>query len=339
MCVDETEPLPDGAADPGSVGAPDPSGGTGNRDGGGRFVKGHKANVNSGPKTFGYRVQRYLDEKARRAQQALEHPPATKARRPQRPARHAEQPDRAADAGAGESLARGSADTDADGDPTAFGIDRRRLKTKVRRLGITNLQSIKGLRPVHDAAMMIGKKKFLDLVYLAVVNHEPPAVAWWKVYEGLPAYEQQVNMVNLDEVALMAGVRPDDLMKAVVGSAVTFGARTNELVFAVTHPRVIKSMATSAARISTKLPEHILNVAHKDRVAFLQGTGALKQRGGPSININTKAEARSASAAKAEVASADDSVPSFLEDVGSLDRPKAAVQKALQGTVDGETTE
>ena len=119
----------------------------------------------------------------------------------------------------------------------------------------------------------------------------------------------------------------------------TYGARTNELVFAVTHPRVIKSMATSAARISTKLPEHVLQIGHKDRVAFLQGTGILKQRGGPSININTKAEAQSASAAKAEIASADASVPSFLDDVAALDRPKAAVQKALQGAVDGETAE
>ncbi len=184
--------------------------------------------------------------------------------------------------------------------------------------------------------MMVGKKKFLDLIYLAVLNNEPAAIKWWRIYEGLDAYEAQWNMVKLDEVSLMAGVRPDELMKAVVGSAVTFGARTNELIFAATHPRVIKNMALSASRVDVKLPEHVLSIAHRDRVAFLQGTGVLKQRGGPSININTKAEAQSASAAKAEVASADESVPSFLEDVAALDRPKASVQRALQGVVDGE---
>lgn len=198
-------------------------------------------------------------------------------------------------------------------------------------MGITTLQSIKGLRPIHEAASMVGKKKFLDLIYLAVTNREPAATAWWRIFEGLPVYEQQITMVNFDEVAIMAGVRPDELLKAVVGSAVTYGARTNEIVFATTHPRVMKSMAISAARVSTKLPAEILNIAHRDRVAFLQGTGILKQRGGPSININTKAEAQSASAAKAEVASADESVPSFMQDVVALDRPKADVQKALQG--------
>ena len=202
-----------------------------------------------------------------------------------------------------------------------------------------SIQSIKGLRPIHEAAAMVGKKKFLDLIYLAVMNREPAATAWWKLYEGLPAYEQDVTHINFDEVSIMAGVRPDELLKAVVGSAVTYGARTNELVFATTHPRVMKHMATSAGRIDTKLPEHVLSIAHRDRVAFLQGTGILKQRSGPSININTKAEAQSASAAKAEIASADASVPSFLDDVAALDRPKAAVQKALQGTVDGEGVE
>jgi hypothetical protein len=337
--VDETQPLPDGPRDPDAVGAADPRAGTGERP---RRVVGNGGNppgVNhgGGRKPFGYRLQRARDEQAERERQKAERKAAKEDRRAQRPPRHADQPDRAPDAAGGEALTRGAPDADIDATP--FGIDRRRLKTKVRRLGFHNLQSIKGLRPVHDAAMMVGKKKFLDLIYLAVINQEPAAVAWWKIYEGLPSYEQQFTIVNLDEVSLMAGIRPDDLMKAVVGSAVTFGARTNELVFAVTHPRVIKNMAISAARVSTKLSTDVLNIAHKDRVAFLQGTGTLKQRGGPSININTKAEAQSASAARAVAASTDDSVPSFLADVQALDRPKATVQRQLQGVVDGESAE
>ncbi len=226
--------------------------------------------------------------------------------------------------------------TTPEGDPTPFGADRRKLQTKVRRLHLGHIQSIKGLQPISESAAMIGKKRFLEVIYLAVLNRDPAATAWWKVYDGLPVYEQRISHVNFDEVAIAAGVRPDDLLKGIVGAAILHGSRTNELVFAVTHPRVIKNMAISASRISTKLDPKILEIGHKDRVAFLQGSGTLKMRQGPSIHVSAKSDAASASAAKAEVASADASVPSFLSDVGSLDASKAAVQKSLTGVVDGE---
>ena len=290
------------------------------------------------------RLERFKREKAEREQAARDKKAADEARRRERAARHAESTARKAAERAAQEAARRSAGPDGalvgpDGDATPFGVDRRKLQRKARMLGFHSIEPIKGLRPISDAASRIGKKKFIEMISLAVMNRDPDATAWWRTYEGMDAYERDITKVHLDEVTMAAGVRPDALLKAVVGAAVTFGAHTNELIFAVTHPQVIKSMATSATRINPALPDKVLEIAHKDRVAFLQGSGALKQRGGPSINITTRAEAKSAAAAKSEAASGDASVPSFLDDVIALDRPKADVQKALQGTMDVETAE
>lgn len=329
--MDEREPLPDAAPNPEPVGTPSDGPGAPVRGAGGQFHGRTKGGNGGGG---GSEAQRMARLRAGAEAGKTVH----QVRLEEYYARNPRKAPRTADQRASEALARRSDASDTES-VVAYGIDRRRLKTKARRLGFRNLQTIKGLRPIHDAAMMVGVKRFLDLIYLAVINRESAAIAWWAIYEGLPAYEQRPGYVNLDEVALMAGVRPDDLLKAIVGSASVYGTRTNELVFAVTHPRVMKAMAQSASRVDAKLPEHVLSIAHRDRVAFLQGGGILKQRGGPSININTKAEAQSAAAAKAEVASADDSVPSFLDDVGSLDRPNADVQRQLQAKEDGEVSE
>lgn len=220
----------------------------------------------------------------------------------------------------------------------AFGVARKRLARKARALGL-NLQTIKGLRPISEAASLVGKKRFLEAIYLAVVNGDPAALAWWKAYEGLDEYSRQLQQLIFDEVALSAGVRPDELLKAVVGAAVTLGSRTNELVYAMMSPKVVKAMTQSATRIDPlKFSDKVLELGQRDRQAILQGKGFLTTRGGPSININTNASA--AAAAKADAASAEPTVPSFLDDVAALEAPKAAVQQRIQaGVVVGEAAE
>lgn len=267
------------------------------------------------------RLERWKNEKAvRDEQKRLD----AETRRDRRAARDARKPLTGADQGAGASPARTGTDAD---HGVAFGRARTDLQRKARRLGL-NLQTVKGLRPLSEAASLIGKKRFLDTICLAMVNGDEAAKAWWKTYDGLDEYSKDLRHIIFDEIAVSAGVRPDDLLKAVVGAAVTYGARTNELVYAMMSPKVVKAMATSAARVDMRTDPKILEIAQKDRQSLLQGKGFLTARSGPSININTNASA--AAAAKAEAASVEPTVPSFLDDVSSLEAPKADVQRRLQ---------
>lgn len=330
--MDEMEPLQTAVGSAESVGASDPStGGSEPADG---AVAGRDSQRRRSTKPFS-RLARWKEEQAIEQQRR---DAEKETRRQQRDARDKRIADnRAAKAERAATPRPEPAVIPESEHGIAFGVARKRLARKARSLGL-NLQTIKGMRPISEAASLVGKKRFLEGIYLAVVNEDPHAKAWWKAYEGLDEYAKQINQVIFDEVALSAGVRPDDLLKAVVGAAVTLGSRTNEMVYAMMSPKVVKAMATSAARVNPlKHSDKVLDIAQKDRQSLLQGKGFLTSRGGPSITVNTNASA--AAAAKAEAASVEPTVPSFLDDVSSLEAPKADVQRRIQAhtVVDGET--
>lgn len=187
-----------------------------------------------------------------------------------------------------------------------------------------SLQTVKGIQPLSEATKYIGRQKFLESVYLAALNKDATAVAFWKAWEDLTEYEQR--HMPFDEVALIAGVHAHELMSAAVSAAMVLGARASEMVYASMQPKVVRQMMKSATRIGGKHAQ----VAMLDRHKALQHGMApfLPAPHGQTINVNasSKADAKAAAAAKA---SNDPSVPDFLDDMDDLDAPKQVVQRRL----------
>jgi hypothetical protein len=185
-----------------------------------------------------------------------------------------------------------------------------------------SLQTVKGMQPLAEATKYIGRQKFLEAVYLAALNEDKGAVAFWRIWEDLTESEQKI--VAFDEVALLAGVAAHELMSSAVGAAMLLGSRTSEMVYATMQPNVVRQMMKSAMRIGGKHAQ----IAMLDRHKALQHGAFLPVPHGQTINVNatSKADAKAAAAAEANT---HPSVPSFLEDMDDLDAPKQVVQRQL----------
>jgi hypothetical protein len=167
---------------------------------------------------------------------------------------------------------------------------------------------------------LVGKESFLQFVLLASINGDESARAWLRSYEVASA----LGKLAPDRICILSGVRPDDLLAAVVKAGVTLGARTSQMVYAALKPKIVKKMAQSALRISGKHAE----IAQKDRLAILQHDGFLPTPARMVINNNNTANAESKAAAAA-AANSEPSVPSFLDDIDSTQAARESVQRTL----------
>jgi hypothetical protein len=184
------------------------------------------------------------------------------------------------------------------------------------------LQTVKGMRPLSEATKFIGRKKFIEAVYLSAQSQDPVGVAFWQIWQTLSDREQ--NVVPFDEVAMVAGVHPNELMAAAVSAAMLINSQTSEMVYAAFAPRVVRQMMKSATRIGGPHAQ----IAMLDRHKVLQHGGFLPSPHGQTINVNANANAESKAAAAA-VTSSDASVPSFLDDMEDLHPAKDRVQRRL----------
>lgn len=197
-----------------------------------------------------------------------------------------------------------------------------------------SLQTVKGMQPLGEATKYIGRKKFLEAVYLAALNHDETAIAFWRIWEGLSLEDQR--LVPFDEVALLAGVHAHELMSTAVSAAMILGSRTSEMVYASMQPAVVRQMMKSAMRIGGKHAQVAMLDRHK---ALQHGVGSfLPTPHGQTINVNASSQAAAKAAAAAQ-SSNDPSVPSFLEDMDELDGPKSEVQTALIAETPSRTIE
>lgn len=169
-----------------------------------------------------------------------------------------------------------------------------------------------------------GRKRFLEYVQLAALDGVDVAAQWWEVFAGLKLYEQK--NVSFDDICVAASVRPSELMAAVVATGMQHEAEVGDIVAASVHPRLVHAAGRSALRTSGKHAD----IAQKDRVAMLQHARFLPIPKNATMHVEINNTA-SSNAAAAAAASANPSVPSFMEDMTSLEAPKEKIQRELIG--------
>lgn len=131
-----------------------------------------------------------------------------------------------------------------------------------------------------------------------------------------------------DVVTQIAKVKPEDVIASAVRAGLRHAQDVSRLMYAATTPQVVHRLAKSALRIGGDQAA----VARQDRVTFLQHVGLAPVPGArPSVVVNTQA---TASAKAAAAASSDPGVPSFAEDMGSLQPTRTALQQRLAEAID-----
>ena len=162
----------------------------------------------------------------------------------------------------------------------------------------------------------VGRGRCVSYIQLAAQSGSIDAQKWMTAYRSLKPYEQK--LVAFEDICLATGVKASVLMGLMVSAATAHGMETSNLLAATLQPRVVQALATSAVRTTGVYAE----IAQKDRFAFLQNRGMLPMPRGVQINVSANANA----AAKA---SENPSVPTFFEDMRSLEAAKEGVQKQL----------
>lgn len=171
--------------------------------------------------------------------------------------------------------------------------------------------------------------RFLEYVQMAVLNDYEESRKFLIVFRDLTPHHQR--KVSFDDVCAAAGVMPSKLMSEIVSVGMECGAEVGDLVAAALHPKVVRQLAKSALRISGPYAE----LSQRDRKDFLQHQKFLPIPRGAAMHVNVSAMA-SATAQSAATASAEPSVPSFAEDMRSLEAPRATVERQVSGVIDSE---
>lgn len=196
--------------------------------------------------------------------------------------------------------------------------------TSQARLRLSRIAEQRGVNAVlpgvHALAMATrhlpgGRLAFLEYVKLAVLEGNTHAICWWTTFEECPLTQQL--KVSFDDICAASGVKPSELMGAVVEIAMTHAVDVGNLVAALNHPSVVSALARSSKRITGEYAD----IAQKDRVAFLQHSQFLPVAKGAQINNYVTAQASAAAQAKANESAG---VPSFLGDA-------EATRPAIQG--------
>lgn len=193
-----------------------------------------------------------------------------------------------------------------DADKLRLELRDRRRATKPGHPAPDDLPTLPGVNALSLATRYIdgGRERFIELVQLAVLDNHPHACNWWAVYKDLTPYQR--TLVSFDDVCAASGVKPSALMATVVTVAMELGRDVGNLVAALTHPDVVAKLAESAKRIDGSFAE----IAHKDRLAFLQAQGYMPVPKSHVINVNASANAQAAAAAASEPA-----MPAFAADI------------------------
>jgi len=197
--------------------------------------------------------------------------------------------------------------------------DRARMKLRVhaRKLNpVTGgalpheLPTLPGIQSLSIAVRYLegGRVRFVELVQLAVLQRVEVAMRWWVVYADLLPSERMV--CSFDDVCAGSGVRPSELMAAVVSVAMEQSVDVGNLVAAAAHPAVVAATIESATTVGGKRAL----VQHKDREMLFQHAHFIPIKQGIALNVSNHASANAQAAAAADN---DPSVPSFSADMHS----------------------
>lgn len=202
--------------------------------------------------------------------------------------------------------------------------DKLRIKLRTRMRKVQNptahaeLPTLPGVHALSHSIRYLdgGRLRFIELIQHAVLERQPAAEAFYAVFADLTVYERQ--FASFDDVCCAAGIRPSELISQVISVQMEHSRDVGNLVAAMLHPEVIEKMAKSAVRIEGPYAE----LAHRDRLAFLQGRGFLPAPKGATI-VNVHASANVAASASA---STEPSVPSFAQDLDLTPTTPAPLQ-------------
>lgn len=165
-----------------------------------------------------------------------------------------------------------------------------------------------------------GRQRFIEFVQMAMQNGNPHAESFLVVFADLTPGDRM--KVSFDDVCAAAGVRPADLMSAVVACAMEYGTDVGNLVAAAMHPTIVHQSAKSAKRIGGQFAE----ISFKDRLLMLQAQKFAPVPKSASVHVHANANANAQAAA---AAAAEPSVPAFASDLAALTDAKRTVQRQL----------
>ena len=183
---------------------------------------------------------------------------------------------------------------------------RKRLIGDMTVTPLADLPTVPGVQSLSIATRYIegGRDTFIEFVQFAVLQKIESAEKWYFVYAELLPSERRI--VSFDDVCAASGVRPSELLSAVISAAMEYGIDVGNFVAATAHPLIVSKAVESAQRIGGKgamigLRDREMLMQHHNFVPTGRG-------GGPIVNVHQNA---SANAQAAAVADADPSVPSF----------------------------
>jgi hypothetical protein len=184
--------------------------------------------------------------------------------------------------------------------------DRARKVMRGEDAAAFELPTLPGVHALDFATRYIdgGRPKFVEFVQLAMLEGHTVAERWYAVFADLTPYERE--KCSLDDVCAASGVKPSQLMSAIVSTVMDVGRDAGNLIAAMTHPQVVARAVESALRIDGEHAE----IAFKDRQALFQHQNFVPTPRGTTVNVNASASAKAAAAA-----AGDPSVPKFGVDM------------------------
>jgi hypothetical protein len=195
---------------------------------------------------------------------------------------------------------------------------RDRLRISARSHGLPTLPGRSSLS-LATRYLPGGRESVLSYIALAAQDGDPSAMDFWHVWEDLKPWEQV--QVSLDDLCAASGISPSKILKVLVGAAFDAGCDVASLVAAAAHPAVVQA-SVKYAKEANGIEDRKLLFQHHRFTPIPKGT---------SIQIGVSANAQAAN-----TLSADQSVPSFLQDVEDSGEAKSIVQgeviKALPET-------
>lgn len=147
------------------------------------------------------------------------------------------------------------------------------------------LMSLPGVQTLALAVRFLpgGRDRFVEYIQLGALNADDTCLRFWQIWAELTPAERQT--ASFDDVVAAGGIKPADLLAAMVKHAVNFGTDVGRLVYAAAHPQVIDASIQSALKLES-------TIGQVDRLRLLEAQGFLPVvQKGPVVSISASAQA------------------------------------------------
>lgn len=187
------------------------------------------------------------------------------------------------------------------------------LAHRVRATGKKTLSTIPGLQSMSMLVKDLPREQVLQIIQLAQLDGKEAAEKWWFVFTDLNVAQRL--QVNLDDICAASGVKPRDLIVAMLEAMLDNALPAHRLVAASFLPTVASTLGQSAQRLNSRIGER-----DRERLLIMHGSLPAKQKG-TVVQVSANAQA-------AASAALDPSVPSFASDMEALSGMRAIPARA-----------